>query len=123
MMAIIGILLAVGAGLWFGRRLGPALVAAVMVLAAPAWLIGGGLLDLLRKLPAGLRSAFFALLRALGVLVVLPLTPFIFVWSFLVELVKPRQSPAKPLQAATRRTGDVISLAAARKERRTHRPS
>lgn len=122
-MAIIGILLAVGAGLWFGRRLGPALVAAVMVLAAPAWLIGGGLLDLLRKLPAGLRSAFFALLRALGVLVVLPLTPFIFVWSFLVELVKPRQSPAKPLQAATRRTGDVISLAAARKERRTHRPS
>ena len=33
MMAIVGILLAVGAGLWFGRRLGPALVAAVIALA------------------------------------------------------------------------------------------
>lgn len=123
MMMVIGILLALGAGLWFGRRLGPALVAAVMVMAAPLWLIGGFVLDLLRKLPAGLRSVFFALLRALGVLVVLPLTPFIFAWSFLVELVRPRQPPAKPMQAATRRTGEVISLAAARKGKRTHRPN
>ncbi len=50
MMAIIGILLAVGAGLWFGRRLGPALVAAVIVMAAPLWLVGGFVFDQVRKL-------------------------------------------------------------------------
>ena len=113
MMMVIGILLALGAGLWFGRRLGPALVAAVMVMAAPLWLIGGFVLDLLRKLPAGLRRAWFALLRALGFLVVLPLTPFIFVWAFLVELFRPHRPPARPMQEATRRTGEVIDLATA----------
>lgn len=58
MMMVIWILLAVGAGQWFGRRLGPALVAIVMVMAAPLWLIGGLIFDLLRKLLAGLRRLF-----------------------------------------------------------------
>jgi hypothetical protein len=48
---IIAIVVAAGLGLWFGRRLGPALVAALFVLAAPVWLVGGFCLDLLRKLP------------------------------------------------------------------------
>ena len=122
MMMVIGILLALGAGLWFGRRLGPALVAAVMVMAAPLWLVGGFVLDLLRKLPAGLRRSWFALLRALGFLVVLPLTPFIFVWAFLVELFRPHRPPARPMQEATRRTGEVIDLATARKTRRPKPP-
>lgn len=122
MMMVIGILLALGAGLWFGRRLGPALVAAVMVMAAPLWLVGGFILDLLRKLPAGLHSVWFALLRALGFLVVLPLTPFIFVWAFLVALFRPHRPPARPMQEATRRTGEVIDLATARKTRRPKPP-
>lgn len=50
-MAVIWIVLAVGAGLWFGRRLGPALVAVVVVMAVPLWLIGGAVVDLLRKVP------------------------------------------------------------------------
>ena len=122
MMIVIGVLLALGAGLWFGRRLGPALVAAVMVMAAPLWLIGGFVLDLLRKLPAGLRRAWFALLRALGFLVVLPLTPFIFVWAFLVELFRPNHRPAAPMQSAAKRTAEVIDFATARKARRPGPP-
>ena len=104
------------------RRLGPALVAAVMVMAAPLWLIGGFVLDLLRKLPAGLRRAWFALLRALGFLVVLPLTPFIFVWAFLVELFRPNHRPAAPVQSAAKRTAEVINFATARKARRPGPP-
>lgn len=119
MMMVIGILLALGAGMWFGRRLGPALVAAVMVMAAPLWLIGGFILDLLRKLPTGLRHAWFALLRALGFLVVLPLTPFIFVWAFLVELFRSNKRPTGPvMQSATKRTAEVIDFATARKAKR-----
>jgi len=49
MVAIFGILLAIGLGLWFGRRLGPALLAALVVLTLPLWLIGGALLDLGRS--------------------------------------------------------------------------
>ncbi|OEO27818.1 hypothetical protein AX279_00485 [Pseudomonas sp. J237] len=117
MMMVIGILLALGAGVWFGRRLGPALVAAVMVMGAPLWLIGGFILDLLRKLPIGLRRAWFALLRAFGFLVVLPLTPFVFVWAFLAELFKPKHQPPAPIQSATQRTAEVIDLAAWRRRK------
>lgn len=46
---ILAILVAAGLGIWFGRRLGPALVAALVVVAAPLWLIGGAALDVLRK--------------------------------------------------------------------------
>lgn len=116
-MMVIGVLLATVAGVWFGRRLGPALVAAAMVMAAPLWLVGGFTLDLLRKLPARLRRAWFALLRALGFLVVLPLTPFVFVWAFLVELFRPKHQPPAPIQSATRRTAEVIDLAAWRRRR------
>jgi len=117
MMMVIGILLALGAGVWFGRRLGPALVAAVMVMGAPLWLIGGFILDLLRKLPIGLRRAWFALLRVFGFLVVLPLTPFVFVWAFLAELFKPKHQPPAPIQSATQRTAEVIDLAAWRRRK------
>jgi hypothetical protein len=117
MMMVIGILLALGAGVWFGRRLGPALVAAVMVMGAPLWLIGGFILDLLRKLPASLRRAWFALLRALGFLAVLPLIPFVFVWAFLVELFRPKHQPPAPIQSATQRTAEVIDLAAWRRRK------
>ncbi|TXH92639.1 MAG: hypothetical protein E6Q71_00680 [Pseudomonas sp.] len=117
MMMVIGVLLATVAGVWFGRRLGPALVAAVMVMAAPLWLVGGFALDLLRKLPAGLRRAWFALLRALGFLAVLPLTPFVFVWAFLVELFRPKHQPPAPIQSAAQRTAEVIDLAAWRRRK------
>ena len=117
MMPVIGLLLALGFGLWVGRRLGPALVAAVMVMAAPLWLVGGGVLDLLRKLPTCIRWAWFALLRALGFLAVLPLTPFVFVWAFLVELFRPKHQPPAPIQSATQRTAEVIDLAAWRRRK------
>ncbi|MDD2811155.1 hypothetical protein [Rhodoferax sp.] len=57
MGVIIAILVASGLGIWFGRRLGPALVAIVIVMAAPLWLIGGFVFDQLRKLPAAMRRA------------------------------------------------------------------
>ena len=51
MEAIVGILLALGLGLWFGRRLGPAILAALVVLTLPLplWLVGGALLDFGRR--------------------------------------------------------------------------
>lgn len=66
-----------------------------------------------------------ALASALGVLLVLPFVPGIFLGSFLLELFRrrPRQAepgrpaPATPMQTATRRTADVIDLAAARQRR------
>jgi len=69
-----------------------------------------------------LRRAWFALLRALGFLVVLPLTPFIFVWAFLVELFRPNHRPAAPVQSAAKRTAEVIDFATARKARRPGPP-
>ena len=110
MMLVIGLLLALGLGLWFGRRLGPALVAAVMVMAAQLWLVGGFVLDLLRKLPAGIRWVWFALLRALGVLAVLPLTPFVFVWAFLAELFRPKLSTWPRTKAAKKNNGRFTEI-------------
>lgn len=49
MAAVFGILVALGLGLWFGRRLGPALLAALVVLTLPLWLVGGALLDVGRR--------------------------------------------------------------------------
>ena len=118
MAGIIAAVLGVIALAWFLRRLFPALFAAVFVLAAPAWLAGGLLLDLLRR-PLGLGLA-----RLVGFVLVLPLLPFIFAWSFGVELwrqFRPNASPIPagvkpptPMQAATRCTADVIDLAAFR---------
>lgn len=118
MAGIIAAVLGVIALAWFLRRLFPALFAAVFVLAAPAWLVGGLLLDLLRR-PLGLGLA-----RLVGFVLVLPLLPFIFAWSFFAELwrqFRPKASPAPagvkpptPMQAAARRTTDVIDLAAFR---------
>ena len=82
-------------------------------------LVGGFLLDLLRRPLAFLRPVGLALARLGGFVLVLPLLPFIFVWSFFAELVRPKASAAPgstatPMQAATRRTADVIDLAAFR---------
>jgi len=49
--------------------------------------------------------------------VVLPLLPFIFAWSFLAELFLQSRQPPAPVQAAVRRTSDVIDLAAFRQSR------
>ena len=58
-VAVVGIV----ALAWFLRRLFPALFAAVFVLAAPVWLIGGLLLDLLRRPLALLRPVALGLAR------------------------------------------------------------
>jgi len=60
---------------------------------------------------------WFALLRALGFLAVLPLIPFVFVWAFLVELFRPKHQPPAPIQSATQRTAEVIDLAAWRRRK------
>ena len=128
MAGIIAAVLGVIALAWFLRRLFPALFAAVFVLAAPVWLVGGLLLDLLRLPLAFLRPVGVGLARLVGFILVLPLLPFIFAWSFGTELwrqFRPKASPAPagvksptPMQAAGRRTADVIDLAAFRQQRR-----
>lgn len=127
MAFIIAAVLGVIALAWFLRRLFPALFAAVFVLFAPVWLVGGALLDLLRRPLAFLRPVGLALARLVGFVLVLPLLPFIFAWSFFAELWRqfrpkasaPAPAPAgvklpTPMQAATKRTADVIDLAAFR---------
>ena len=61
MAGIIAAVLGVIALAWFLRRLFPALFAAVFVLFAPVWLVGGALLDLLRRPLAFLRPVGLAL--------------------------------------------------------------
>lgn len=126
MTGIIAALVCIVALAWFLRRLFPALFAAVFVLAVPVWLVGGLLLDLLRRPLAFLRP--LGLARLVGVVLVLPLLPFIFVWSFFAELWRQFRSkaspapagvnPPTPMQAAARRTADVIDLAAFRQRHR-----
>ena len=127
MAGIIAAVLGVIALAWFLRRLFPALFAAVFVLAAPLWLVGGLLLDLLRRPLAFLRPLGLGLARLVGFVLVLPLLPFIFAWSFFAELwrqFRPSKAsapagvkPPTPMQAAARRTADVIDLAAFRQQR------
>lgn len=112
---------------WFLRRLFPALFAAVIVVAAPVWLVGGLLLDLLRRPLAFLRPLGVGLARLMGFVLVLPLLPFIFVVVLCPELwrqFRPVKSSAPapaetktPIQAATQRTADVIDLCAFRQRR------
>lgn len=117
MAGIIAAVLGVIALAWFLRRLFPALFAAVFVLAAPAWLVGGLLLDLLRRPLAFLRPVGVGLARLVGFVLVLPLLPFIFAWSFLAELFRPKHQPPAPIQSATERTAEVIDLAAWRRRK------
>src|SRR3546814_6259785 len=92
---------------WFLRRLFPALFAAVFVLFAPVWLVGGALFDLLRRplafpRPVGLalaRLVGLALARLVGFVLVLPLLPFIFAWSFFAELWRQFRAKASPAPA------------------------
>jgi hypothetical protein len=41
----------------------------------------------------------------------------VFVWAFLVELLKPKHQPPEPVRSAARRTAQVIDLAAWRKRK------
>jgi len=111
---------------WFLRRLFPALAAAAMVVLAPLWLVGGFVLDLLRKLPDAFHRLGRFLAQCVGFILALPLLPFVFLWAFIAELwrqFRPSGSPAAagepdtPMQAATRRTADVIDLATFRQRR------
>ena len=102
MTFIIAAVLGVIALAWFLRRLFPALFAAVFVLFAPVWLVGGALLDLLRRPLAFLRPVSLALARLVGFILVLPLLPFIFIWSFFAELVRPKTSAAPLRRSAPR---------------------
>lgn len=83
MVFFIWLAIAVTIGTWILRRLFPAAFAAVLVVLAPAWLAGGLLHDVLR-VP-------LSYLRPLGFVLVLPMLPFIFAWSFLANLRKTRR--------------------------------
>ncbi|MEQ9830727.1 hypothetical protein [Pectobacterium versatile] len=122
---VIGYLLLVGLAAWFGGGAVMTVAAGGFVLAVALWLLDGLLADLLRRPMRWLAKPFRALASALGVLIVLPFVPGIFLGSFLLELFRrrPRQAepdrpaPATPMQAAGRRTADVIDLAAFRQRR------
>mgnify|MGYP006982701725 CR=1 FL=1 len=122
---VIGYLLLVGLAAWFGCGAVMTVAAGGFVLAVALWLLDGLLADLLRGPLRWLAKPFRALASALGVLIVLPFIPGIFLGSFLLELFRrrPRQAEpgrpaqATPMQAAGRRTADVIDLAAARQRR------
>jgi hypothetical protein len=122
---VIGYLLLVGLAAWFGGGAVMTVAAGGFVLAVALWLLDGLLADLLRGPLRWLAKPFRALASALGVVIVLPFIPGIFLGSILLELFRrrPRQAepgspaPATPMQAATRRTADVIDLAAARQRR------
>ena len=122
---VIGYLLLVGLAAWFGGGAVMTVAAGGFVLAVALWLLDGLLADLLRGPMRWLAKPFRALASALGVLIVLPFVPGIFLGSFLLELFRrrPRQAepgrpaPAKPMQAAGRRTADVIDRAAFRQRR------
>jgi len=120
---VIGYLLLVGLAAWFGGGAVMTVAAGGFVLAVALWLLDGLLADLLRGPMRWLSKPFRALASALGVLIVLPFVPGIFLGSFLLELFRrrPRQAepgrPATPMQAAGRRTADVIDLAAFRQRR------
>jgi hypothetical protein len=48
-MWLLGFVLVLAGGLWFSRRLFPALFAVALVLLAPIWLVGGFLLDQVKR--------------------------------------------------------------------------
>lgn len=124
---VIGYLLLVGLAAWFGGGAVMTVAAGGFVLAVALWLLDGLLADLLRGPLRWLAKPFRALASALGVLIVLPFVPGIFLGSLLLELSRRRQrqsvpgrpapAPATPMQTAGRRTADVIDLAAFRQRR------
>lgn len=124
---VIGYLLLVGLAAWFGGGAVMTVAAGGFVLAVALWLLDGLLADLLRGPLRWLAKPFRALASALGVLIVLPFVPGIFLGSLLLELFRRRQrqsvpgrpapAPATPITSAGRRTADVIDLAAFRQRR------
>jgi len=118
---VIGYLLLLGLATWFGGGAVMTVAAGGFVLAVALWLLDGLLADLLRGPLRWLAKPFRTLASALGVLIVLPFVPGIFLGSYLLELFRRRQpgqpAPATPMQAAGRRTANVIDLAAFRQLR------
>lgn len=120
---VIGYLLLIGLAAWFGGGAVMTVAAGGFVLAVALWLLDGLLADLLRGPLRWLAKPFRALASVLGVLIVLPFIPGIFLGSFLLELFRRRQrqaepgrpAPSTPMQTATRCTADVIDLAAFRR--------
>jgi hypothetical protein len=49
-ITLIWIVIALGIGLWIGKRLGPALIAMAITITAPIWLIFGFILDQIKKI-------------------------------------------------------------------------
>ena len=88
---VIGYLLLVGLAAWFGGGAVMTVAAGGFVLAVALWLLDGLLADLLRGPMRWLAKPFRALASALGVLIVLPFIPGIFLGSFLLELFRRRQ--------------------------------
>lgn len=122
----IGYLLLVGLVAWLVGGAVMTVAAGGLVLAVALWLLHGLLVDLLRGPLWWLAKPFRALASALGFVIVLPFIPGIFLGSLLLELFRrrPRQAepgrpaPPTPIQAAGRRTADVIDLASFRQRRR-----
>ena len=81
-------LLLVGLAAWFGGGAVMTVAAGGFVLAVALWLLDGLLADLLRGPLRWLAKPFRALASALGVLIVLPFVPGIFLGSFLLELFR-----------------------------------
>ena len=93
---VIGYLLLVGLAAWFGGGAVMTVAAGGFVLAVALWLLDGLLADLLRGPLRWLAKPFRALASALGVLIVLPFIPGIFLGSFLLELFRRRPRQAEP---------------------------
>ena len=93
---VIGYLLLVGLAAWFGGGAVMTVAAGGFVLAVALWLLDGLLADLLRGPMRWLAKPFRALASALGVLIVLPFVPGIFLGSFLLELFRRRPRQAEP---------------------------
>ena len=102
---VIGYLLLVGLAAWFGGGAVMTVAAGGFVLAVALWLLDGLLADLLRGPLRWLAKPFRALASALGVLIVLPFIPGIFLGSFLLELFRRR-----PRQAAIERRQPIGML-------------
>jgi hypothetical protein len=115
---VIGWLFLFGLAAWFGGGAMLTVVGGGFAVAVLLWLLAGLLADLLRGPLRWLAKPFRALASAVGFLAVLPLVPGIFLGSFLLELFRRRRpgqpAPATPMQAAGRRTAEVIDLAAFR---------
>ncbi|ELP4839928.1 hypothetical protein VM247_004544 [Salmonella enterica] len=114
-MAFVLAAILLALGVWFGRRLGPAIVAAMFVLVVPLQLLWAVLVDLARLLH--LEQLWFAFCKGVGLLIGWTICPFVFAFCFVRELFR-SPPPPRPAQAAAQRTAQVIDLASFRQRRK-----